>query len=413
MHVLDTSTPLAVLVAQLNTVAAFATLAVAQHRGLFSMGVLLGIAILFVLIVSLIVLPSFMIAIGVGARRLAVQRSAPSDLNGAGPRHRRLRLRRPPSRRGARRPRRSGARARRRRRREAGDPAVEYVRGSVADRAVCDRALDGVDRLYHLAGIAHLWRRDKDDFDLVNRRGTETLLAAAAAKGIAPRRALLDGIDPASEAAERQRRSTSRRRRSSRTWPGPYTRSKYLGEQAALDAARRWTGRGRGQSDRADRRRRSQHDAAGRDARALPLRPLAVLPRLRPEPRRRARSGRRNHPRRRQRARRRALHPRRRKCGAARASARRSSGIPAGECRSARCRRPLALATGLGLRMDRRPRHAIGRRSSRARPFCWPCARLRSTAPRPSASSATRRGPIEQALTEVVEAFKREANGSR
>jgi len=68
MHVLDTSTPLAVLVAQLNTVAAFATLAVAQHRGLFSMGVLLGIAILFVLIVSLVVLPSFMIAIGVGAK---------------------------------------------------------------------------------------------------------------------------------------------------------------------------------------------------------------------------------------------------------------------------------------------------------------------------------------------------------
>jgi predicted RND superfamily exporter protein len=68
MHVLDTSTPLAVLVAQLNTVAAFATLAVAQHRGLFSMGVLLGISILFVLIVSLIVLPSFMISIGVGAR---------------------------------------------------------------------------------------------------------------------------------------------------------------------------------------------------------------------------------------------------------------------------------------------------------------------------------------------------------
>jgi predicted RND superfamily exporter protein len=68
MHVLDTSTPLAVLVAQLNTVAAFATLAVAQHRGLFSMGVLLGISIMFVLIVSLVVLPSFMIAIGVGAK---------------------------------------------------------------------------------------------------------------------------------------------------------------------------------------------------------------------------------------------------------------------------------------------------------------------------------------------------------
>lgn len=60
MDVLDTSTPLAVLVAQLNTVAAFATLAVSEHRGLFSMGVLLGLAILFVMIVSLVVLPAFM-----------------------------------------------------------------------------------------------------------------------------------------------------------------------------------------------------------------------------------------------------------------------------------------------------------------------------------------------------------------
>ncbi|MGH6925078.1 MAG: MMPL family transporter [Propylenella sp.] len=66
--VLSTSTPLAVLITQLNTVAAFATLAVANHRGLFSMGVLLGLAIFFVLVVSLIVLPSFMIAIGIGRR---------------------------------------------------------------------------------------------------------------------------------------------------------------------------------------------------------------------------------------------------------------------------------------------------------------------------------------------------------
>ena len=66
-EVLDTSTPVAVLITQLNTVAAFATLALAKHEGLFSMGVLLGLAILFVLIISLIVLPSFMIAIGVVA----------------------------------------------------------------------------------------------------------------------------------------------------------------------------------------------------------------------------------------------------------------------------------------------------------------------------------------------------------
>jgi predicted RND superfamily exporter protein len=59
--VLDTSTPLAVLVAQLNTVAAFATLTVSEHLGLYSMGLLLGLAILFVLIASLVVLPALMV----------------------------------------------------------------------------------------------------------------------------------------------------------------------------------------------------------------------------------------------------------------------------------------------------------------------------------------------------------------
>jgi hopanoid biosynthesis associated RND transporter like protein HpnN len=59
--VLDSSTPLAVLVAQLNTVAAFATLTVSEHLGLYSMGLLLGLAILFVLIASLVVLPALMV----------------------------------------------------------------------------------------------------------------------------------------------------------------------------------------------------------------------------------------------------------------------------------------------------------------------------------------------------------------
>jgi uncharacterized protein len=73
--VLDTSTPLAVLIAQLNTVAAFATLAVSHHRGLYSMGVLLGLSIFFVLIACLIVLPAFMITIGVGGG----SRGVPAD----------------------------------------------------------------------------------------------------------------------------------------------------------------------------------------------------------------------------------------------------------------------------------------------------------------------------------------------
>jgi hopanoid biosynthesis associated RND transporter like protein HpnN len=63
VNVLDTSTSLAVLVAQLNTVAAFATLAISHHQGLYSMGLLLGLAILLVVIVCLVVLPAAMIAL--------------------------------------------------------------------------------------------------------------------------------------------------------------------------------------------------------------------------------------------------------------------------------------------------------------------------------------------------------------
>lgn len=63
IDVLDTSTSLAVLVAQLNTVAAFATLAISDHRGLYSMGLLLGLAILLVVIVCLVVLPAALIAL--------------------------------------------------------------------------------------------------------------------------------------------------------------------------------------------------------------------------------------------------------------------------------------------------------------------------------------------------------------
>lgn len=114
--------------------------------------------------------------------------------------------------------------------------AVEYVRGSVADRAACDKALEGVDRVYHLAGIAHLWRRRKSDFDVANRVGTETLLKAAAARRVGrvvhcstesillPRlrnhRAIDESAPPKLE-----------------DMPGPYTRSKFLGERAALAAA--------------------------------------------------------------------------------------------------------------------------------------------------------------------------------
>ncbi|PWC52633.1 MMPL family transporter [Azospirillum sp. TSO22-1] len=61
VELLITSTPLAVLVSTLTTSTAFATLAISNHRGLSSMGILLAVAILFTIISALLVLPSLMI----------------------------------------------------------------------------------------------------------------------------------------------------------------------------------------------------------------------------------------------------------------------------------------------------------------------------------------------------------------
>ncbi|OYD80869.1 NAD-dependent epimerase/dehydratase family protein [Azospirillum brasilense] len=115
-------------------------------------------------------------------------------------------------------------------------PGVEFWRGSILDPAAVTRALDGVERVHHLAAVATLWDRDPTVFDRVNRQGTRVLLdAAARAPGLTrfvhcsteavmighpPPRRLDERADPGLEALA-----------------GPYCRSKYRAEKDALAAA--------------------------------------------------------------------------------------------------------------------------------------------------------------------------------
>lgn len=113
---------------------------------------------------------------------------------------------------------------------------AEFVRGSVEDAATLERALSGVDHVYHLAGIAHLWHRDRGAFDRVNHRGTETVLQVAAEAGIGR------VVHCSTEAVLLPRRRESQAIDESvdpilADMPGPYTRSKLLAEHAALRAA--------------------------------------------------------------------------------------------------------------------------------------------------------------------------------
>jgi len=116
-------------------------------------------------------------------------------------------------------------------------PRAEFVQGSVTDRGRVMRALDEVTHVYHLAAIPHLWTADRRDFDRINVEGTRTMLAAAKERRVVrfvhcsteaillPPRGGGAAIDEnvALDLAD---------------MPGPYTRSKFLAEQAAFAAAR-------------------------------------------------------------------------------------------------------------------------------------------------------------------------------
>ncbi|WFU43126.1 NAD-dependent epimerase/dehydratase family protein [Bradyrhizobium sp. CB82] len=113
---------------------------------------------------------------------------------------------------------------------------VDYVAGSVLDGDAVDRALAGVDQVYHLAGLPGMWVANKQDFHEVNCRGTEVVLTAAQLRGVS--RFLhcstesilfpysqLAGV-PAEEALQ-----------PADAMPGAYTRSKSLAEHCAAKAA--------------------------------------------------------------------------------------------------------------------------------------------------------------------------------
>ncbi|MGB8397503.1 NAD-dependent epimerase/dehydratase family protein [Bradyrhizobium sp.] len=115
-------------------------------------------------------------------------------------------------------------------------PGVQSIAGSVLDPDLLDDALDGVDEVYHLAGLPGMWLPRKADFHAVNYRGTEVVMAAARRRGIArflhcsTESILFHGSPSACAFADDTLLSAD-------DMPGPYTRSKMLADQLALQAA--------------------------------------------------------------------------------------------------------------------------------------------------------------------------------
>jgi dihydroflavonol-4-reductase len=61
---------------------------------------------------------------------------------------------------------------------------AQPVFGDVTDAASLGGALDGVDTVYHAAGIPEQWRRDAGEFARVNVEGTRNVVEAALAAGV-------------------------------------------------------------------------------------------------------------------------------------------------------------------------------------------------------------------------------------
>ncbi|MDT3688084.1 MAG: NAD-dependent epimerase/dehydratase family protein [Pseudorhodoplanes sp.] len=115
-------------------------------------------------------------------------------------------------------------------------PRCDFVRASITDRDAVPRAMDGVDEVYHLAGIPHLWTENVDDFDRVNGFGTAIVLSAARENGIrrvvhcSSETVLLSSLRSSDVIDESVIASDGHAL-------GPYTHSKCLAEQAAAEAA--------------------------------------------------------------------------------------------------------------------------------------------------------------------------------
>jgi len=117
------------------------------------------------------------------------------------------------------------------------DDQVEYIQGSVLDREQVQTCIDDVDWVFHLAANPHLWAKDTYIFEQINYQGTQVVLEAAKQANISL------FIHTSTEAILRSYLHPTTQLITENTplpafeeMAGPYTRSKYLADQAVYKA---------------------------------------------------------------------------------------------------------------------------------------------------------------------------------
>ena len=143
-------------------------------------------------------------------------------------------------------------------------PQVQYVSGSVLDRDLVDQAMDGVDEVYHLAGLPGMWLPRKADFHTVNYGGTEIVIETARKRGI--KRFLHCSTESILFRASPSMVPVADDALLPDDMPGPYTRSKMLADRLRHAGGRIRIPGGDRLSHHAGRALRSQRYAADGNA---------------------------------------------------------------------------------------------------------------------------------------------------
>jgi len=115
------------------------------------------------------------------------------------------------------------------------DLSLEYVTGDLRDAASLDRAMAGVERVYHVAADYRLWARKPQDIYDSNVGGTKNLLAAAKRAGVEQ---LIYTSTVATIAVDRPELPNEFTDAKLEEMVGHYKRSKWMAEREALLAAK-------------------------------------------------------------------------------------------------------------------------------------------------------------------------------
>ena len=115
------------------------------------------------------------------------------------------------------------------------DLSLEYVTGDLREAASLERAMNGVNRVFHVAADYRLWAKNPKDIYDSNVGGTKNLLAAAKKAGVEQ---LIYTSTVATIAVDRPELPNESTQAKLEEMIGHYKRSKWMAEQEVLRAAK-------------------------------------------------------------------------------------------------------------------------------------------------------------------------------